>query len=327
MPVLEVAKLTYNKLKKIDRNRAVVMATLSPIEVHGPHLPLGEDLMTAYALGEATAKVCAKNRPDWNFLILPPVPVASDGVPKLGSIMFPPTVVADVAYYLLRPFAQMGFRRLVFGSFHGGPRHFLALEAAAERLTDAARDVAALSLFSAAIGRMAEGKQFYDAVKDDPNCTITLEELRADHHAGFVETSLALHGWPELVEPSWKKLPASVSHAVEADTPMNDTYLYGYEGRASIVDKIKRGANVVENIARAVRHFKTQTYHGYPGKASARQGKKLFDSVTKMSVELVEEFIERGAAMDVHSPLWKAHAVFGNRPLNWAVDQLIGFGE
>jgi creatinine amidohydrolase len=327
MPVLEVAKLSYNKLKKIDRNRAVVLATLSPIEVHGPHLPLGQDLMEAEALGKATAIQAAKKRPDWNFLLLPPVPVAADALPKYGSLPFPAPLVTDVAYYLLHPFALMGFKRLAIASFHGGPRHFLALEEAADRLTDAEKGVAAISMFSAAIGRMAEGKLFFDAVKNDRECTITLEEMREDHHAGFVETAIGLHLWPELVDAGWEELPSLVSRKVDANANVNDTYLYGYEGRSSATEKIKRGLAVADNIVRAIKHFQTNTYHGHPGKASARQGKKLFAAITKMSVELLDEFIERGAATDVHSPLWTAHKVFANRPLNRVVDEFIGYGE
>ena len=37
--------LTKRRFDAIDRERAVVMVTCSPLEVHGPHLPLGADAL------------------------------------------------------------------------------------------------------------------------------------------------------------------------------------------------------------------------------------------------------------------------------------------
>jgi creatinine amidohydrolase len=41
--ILRWETLTKSRFDTLDRARAVVLVTCSPLEVHGPHLPLGAD--------------------------------------------------------------------------------------------------------------------------------------------------------------------------------------------------------------------------------------------------------------------------------------------
>ena len=134
MNVFRLDRISHSTLKNLDRSRTAVLVTMSPMEVHGPHLPLGQDWFEAQAILEKTADKMAKERTDWNFVILPPLPIAIDCVPAQGSISYPVQLVRDVAFHTMEPFAKHGFARLAFSSFHGGPRHICALEDACSRL-------------------------------------------------------------------------------------------------------------------------------------------------------------------------------------------------
>ncbi|MDP8223744.1 MAG: creatininase family protein [Candidatus Lernaella stagnicola] len=319
MPILNIADLTYSELNRMDPSRCFVLASFSPIEVHGPHLPLGEDIFTAEVLGKMTADKIIAQHADWNLLFLPPTMVAADAVPRLGTVTFPPHMVRDVAYHTMLPFARAGFARLGFSSFHGGPRHFLALEVAAHRLSALPGPSAAMSLFSAALGRMKEGRLFFEAVENDAGFDLTLDQMREDHHAGFVETSLALHLWPELVGDGWEDLPASVGKPLEGGQD-SDSFLFD-RGATSLWDRVRNGADTAASMARSIAHFKKSTYYGRPHAASARRGKKLLHALTEIAGELAVEFIEQGAAMDVHSPLWRARHLLLNKTVNEAFDR------
>jgi len=203
-------RISHTALSNLDKSKTAVVASMSPLEVHGPHLPLGQDLMEAYAFAENSMKLFLEKNPDWNVVLLPPVPVATDCVPMLGSVNFPVHLVRDVAYYLLEPFARQGFARLAISSFHGGPRHICALEDAAGALYEK-YNVPTVSLFSAVISQITEGDVFMDALSQIEDVQVTTEHMRQDHHAGFVEPSLALVLWPELVEDGWEDLPTCVS--------------------------------------------------------------------------------------------------------------------
>jgi len=313
--ILRLDQISHQKLMRLDREHTAVVATISPLEVHGPHLPLGQDIFEAFTLVEHTVEKLARLHTEWTFLLLPPIPVATDCLPKMGSVNYPVSLVRDLSFYTLRPFAQNGFARLAYASFHGGPRHMTALEDAAARLTEK-YDVPAISLFSVALARMSEGGIFFDAIKNHPPRKISMEQLRLDHHAGMVETSMGLHLWPELVEDEWETLPAAVAEPENPDRKTNSSYLFGYSDPGQLVDKIVRAGATVGAIARAVAHFKTNTYFGYPAYASARQGRMIFDHLVEECVTIVTDFIAGGKEMECHSPLWKYRHVLLNAPLN-----------
>ncbi|MHA1569498.1 MAG: creatininase family protein [Alphaproteobacteria bacterium] len=313
--ILKQDKISHGDMLKLDREKTIVIATLSPIEVHGPHLPLGQDIYEAAALAEHTAEKVIATHPDWTCLLLHPVPVAVDCVPQLGSINYPARLVREVAYWTLRPFAAHGFARMAFSSFHGGPRHITALETAAQQLRDEF-GAAAVSLFSAALARVAEGSVHFEAIKDLPECEITLEQLRLDHHAGFLETSFALHLWPELVDEGWDELPVSVAEEENPEREANSSYLFDYAKRAQALDGLKRIYWTASAMSRAVKHFQQNTYHGYPAMSSAEQGRRMFENLVDICAEVVEEFLAKGREMDGHSPLWKYRRLILNPALN-----------
>jgi creatinine amidohydrolase len=43
-------ELTASQLAELDRENTLALMALSPLEVHGPHLPLGTDVMVATEL-------------------------------------------------------------------------------------------------------------------------------------------------------------------------------------------------------------------------------------------------------------------------------------
>ena len=320
--IFQYEKMTQTALKKLNPANTMVIATFSPLEVHGPHLPFGQDYFEGYAMAEATAEKMAKKNPAWSFLLLPPMPVATDTLPQIGSIEFPAPMVRDVAYHLLANFAKHGFARLAISSFHGGPRHFLSLETAADMITQEF-GTPAMSLFSAVLSQITEGDVFYDAIKDNPECKMTKEMLKKDHHAGFVETCMALNLWPELIEPDWDSLPPSTPDRTQ-EGEMNDSYLYGYDGKPTIRQKVERTWGVVDAIARTLKHFRQNTYYGYPALATKSQGVDLLGHLTDLATEISQEFLDKGSDMELHSPLWRFHKIMLNRTLNKAANQFLG---
>ena len=319
--ILYYENLSHNAIKALNPKQTFVLATMSPLEVHGPHLPVGQDYFSAFAIAQTTAVRLVDIYPEWTFVLLPIYPIAADCVPQIGSVGFPPRVVEDVAYYLLEPFARMGIARLGISSFHGGPRHICALERAATRLSEK-YDVAVASLFSMVLSQVAEGSFVYECIKENPERKIELEQLKHDLHAGFLETSIGLAYWPELVEKGWENLPISTAEELGSEDT-NESYLYGYEGKATITQKVRRQLTSVKGILRALRHFKQSTYYGYPALSSASQGKDIFEHLGAIAEKAAGEFIDKGLSMEVHSPLWKLRNVLLNPGVNTVVDKLM----
>lgn len=318
-PIRRLDRMTLTDMQALDPRRTLIMCAMSPLEVHGPHLPIGQDLFEADALAGRALEMAAEQLLDWSFVMTPPVPVSIDAIPHTGSVNMTVSVVRDVAFSMLRPFAHRGFARLCFSAFHGSPRHICALEHAAMKLNRLHPDTAAASIFSVATKRMVEGDVFYDAVTKRGASPLKSSQMEKDTHAGFVETSLALHLWPQLVRPGWQDLPAATKVPEDEE---GRSFLMG-DNQQTFMGKISAMKQRIGGIKASVGHFRQHTYSGYPAVSSAEHGKQIFDHLTEMCRDIIIEFVEKGRDMDVHSPLWKLRHVAQNRPFNWFLDNVL----
>jgi creatinine amidohydrolase len=319
--ILRLEETTHNRLKQLDPARTCVVVAISPLEAHGPHLPVGQDWFEAMALGEHTVRRVAEKKPDWTFLFLPPVPIADDCLPHLGSVPFPAPLVRDVAFRLMLPFARHGFARLIYTSFHGGPRHMTALEHAAHKLTRD-YDTHAFSIFSAVVCRMLEGNVFFDAIKDHPDNPISLDDISQDWHAGFVETSLALHLWPQLVDDGWQSLPPAFRKVIQEENDKG-AYFMG-AGRETLIDRVNKVSNMMRNIKAQIEHYDDNTYSGSPARASEEMGRLMFEHLLDISTEICCDFLDRGTEVPHHTPLWKMRKILLDKNLNTLLTDKIG---
>lgn len=319
--LLRLERISHTRIKTLDPTRTFVLATMSPLEVHGPHLPLGQDVFEAQALAEHAAIRMLERRPDWSVLLLPPLHLGADLVPMFGSVEIPPTVVEDVAYSYFEPFAKAGFARMGYSSFHGGPRHFLALEQAGERL-HRRYGCAAASMFSMLLSRVKEGQVFLDAVKDAPGRRAELKHMIRDQHAGYVETSMGLLLHSDLIEKDWATLPGLAPEA-EPGAGENDSFLFTERKGSGPLAAAKHLRSLAALLLKEFKFFRSHSYYGYPGFASPEEGRLLFDHLVSLTAQATDEFIERGMDAGVHSPIWKARHILLNRPLNAIYDRWI----
>jgi hypothetical protein len=86
--------LTKTQFDEIDPIETVVVLTCSPIEVHGPHLPLGADAFEGEGLAERMLRFLPERHRGRTFLKLPFLYAATDVVPQRGSLFFQPSTIA-----------------------------------------------------------------------------------------------------------------------------------------------------------------------------------------------------------------------------------------
>lgn len=307
--------LTKRQFDQIDRERAVVMLTCSPLEVHGPHLPLGADLLEGEGLVERTLRFLPEPHRSRTFLKLPFVYAACDGVPQPGTVAFRPSTTIAVLEDLGRSLAAQGFRDVIVSNFHGSPRHFLAIETACERVSRE-RGIRMVSVFSMMLSRLnGGGSELGDVLGHLPG--LDKADLVGDTHGGLVETSqlLALH--PDWVDPDYKALPRLTV----------DTWL---EGRGEPVPPAPRGKlaaipQMFGAFKAGIRFFSEETYSGAPAGASAELGEAILDTLGRHTAEAVVELWEgRLPAAQWHSPLWKLRHIFVNPAAVRLFDVLLG---
>lgn len=200
MPIHKLEELSWKRLEELDRARALVILPVSPLEEHGPHLPLGVDLLQASYFAEQVAHEVVANRPDQPVLLHPAVPLGTWTLDFLGSLEIRQRVIRDLIIDIGASLARHGFKKLVVMNGHGGPGHIVAQEEACARLRRR-HGITAIAPVGRMIDHLFTGQYLERILGElkaaggsvDPAC------LSTDYHAGAVETSLMLHICPHLV--------------------------------------------------------------------------------------------------------------------------------
>ncbi len=206
--MLKLDELSWPQLEALDRARTVIFVPVSPIEEHGPHLPLGTDMYTCQALMEALAAQLEARCPGVRAVLVPMTPLGSGTVPYLGSIGSPPRLVREVLMQVGRAFARDGFRFIVAISGHLGMSHLLALETAARKVSRR-YGVQMIAPVAGVWQRAVRSEELLEqcAGLPEPILDKALDALLRSHHAGALETSLMLHVRPDLVQLEFRRLP------------------------------------------------------------------------------------------------------------------------
>ncbi len=211
MAIHQLEQLTWQQLDALPRDRTVLLMPVSPLEEHGPHLPLGVDCFSAVAFARAGAEAFTEGDPNRHAVLFPLVPLGTWTFDFVGSVWLRQRTTRNLVTEMGESFARYGFRNIVVTNGHGAPGHIAALEEACDRVTARHRDkgVQMVSPLGPMVCKYFEGA-YGDQLRSEQDSTLSEEEaalLPGDIHAGFFETSMMLHLHPDLVGKGYDSLP------------------------------------------------------------------------------------------------------------------------
>jgi creatinine amidohydrolase len=306
--------MTGPEIDAVPRDRAVVVVACSPLEVHGPHLPVITDNLEAQSIADRAIELMAERHPDAIFLRLPPIYVAADVLPHVGSVMFRSSTITRVLEDLGRSLAVQGFRNIWVSSFHGGPRHFVPIEVACDRV-NRRYGAKMVSLFSLLINRLTGGGSDLSAILGHLD-GIKKEDLVGDTHGGAVETSMMLHLLGQHVERGFVDLPQRTIDSVQrerGEAPIREG------GRPSLPELLR-------SFKVKIKYFEAETYSGHPAVASAELGAAFIDTLAGHAVEALDElWTGRLDVASCHSPIWKIRWLFTVPAIGWAFERAVRY--
>jgi len=313
--ILPWERLTKRRFDEIDRANAVVFVTCSPLEVHGPHLPLGADALEGEGLAERMVARLPERHRTRPFLKLPFIYAAADPVPQPGSLAFRVSTIIAMLEDLGRSLAAQGFRHVIVSNFHGSPRHFLAIETACENVSKR-HGIEMAGLFSLMLTRLeVQGSELDHVLGHLPG--VEPEDFKGDTHGGLVETSqlLALH--PEWIDPDYKDLPRRDLGRWLAEQ--------GEGQREKPGSGIAALPAMLRHFKKGMRYFVEESYSGQPAMASAELGEQILEVLSGSAAEAMAELLDGEiSATDCHSPAWKLRHLFVNgaaiRLADWLLD-------
>ena len=239
MSVYRLEEMSTPALDALDRARTVVILTVSPLEAHGPHLPVGVDAFAARHFAEAIAERVVAGRPGWSVVLLPTLHLGSFTFDTVGTISVRQRVVRDAVVDYGDSLARAGFRFILIANGHAGPGHLTALDEAAAIVTR--RHGVTMASFTGHLAWEFLRGRFVDRIEAQLGRVLTDTERAAfaeDAHGGWWETSLMLLLRPELVDESYRTLPParySLPSRVVPNYPLRNGG-QGYVGHPALAD-------------------------------------------------------------------------------------------
>jgi creatinine amidohydrolase len=211
-PLNRLELMTYPELGRLAARTELALLPVAPVEAHGPHLPLGTDLIAARELCERGARGLAARGSECVVAPLLPYCLAEVASPFPGTIGVRAGVVSALVADICQSLARSGFPKILVISGHAEEKNLEALRAGAEQ--------------ARRIGALVGVSRWYDEAL--PRLLDLLEEDHPEHdvHAGEWETALVLLRAPELVDgkalhallPNWATRGISERRAAGART-------------------------------------------------------------------------------------------------------------
>jgi creatinine amidohydrolase len=181
VPPRDWADIHWPDVSAAAPSRWIAVLPLAATEQHGPHLPVGTDVMIAQAYLARVRELLAGNIPA-TFLPLQPIGISTEHVGYPGTLTLPTEVALKTWMALGECVARAGIRKLVMVTSHGGNSAAMTLVAQDLR--------ARCGLLAVTTGwsRLSAAEGLFSA-----------EELRHGIHGGAVETSIMLARYKKLV--------------------------------------------------------------------------------------------------------------------------------
>ncbi|MBI2527569.1 MAG: creatininase family protein [Candidatus Rokubacteria bacterium] len=255
MSIHLLEELSTPALEALDRDRTVIILTVSPLEQHGPHLPVGVDAFAARYLAEAIAERLVQSRAGWTAVLAPTLHMGSFTFHAVGTVSVRQRAVRDTLVDYGESLARAGFRFILVSNGHGGPGHLVALEEAAA-IVSRRHGITMASLTGQLVWEFLRGR-YLPEIEEALGRPLSAEErlaLAEDAHGGLWETSFMLWLRPDLVEADFRALPAAaypIAHRLIPNYPLRNGGL-GYVGHPALADPAFARATTEVFLSRAM---------------------------------------------------------------------------
>ena len=239
MSVYRLEEMSTPALDALDRAQTVVVLTVSPLEEHGPHLPVGVDAFAARHFAETIAERVVAGRPGWSVVLAPTLHLGSFTFDAVGTVTVRQRVVRDTLVDYGDSLARAGFRFILIANGHAGPGHLTALDEASAIVTR--RHGVTMASFAGYLAWQFLRGRYVERIEAELGRPLTAAERAAfaeDAHGGWWETSLMLLLRPELVDESFRTLPParySLVSRVVPNYPLKNGG-QGYVGHPALAD-------------------------------------------------------------------------------------------
>ena len=246
--------MSWVEVEALNKEKSCVLIPLSPIEEHGPHLPLGTDIFGARDIAELAANYCCTANPDLQVILTPVIPLGCAGI----TADFPGTISlrGQTLYNLVVDFctglAKSGFHYAIIVNHHLDSVHMKAL---LEAIDTVCRQYHIQVIETA--GRILYSRMPLIELQEVRELNLS---MKTEIHADIRETAYIAYSHPHLLKTSVTNMPAVLIDVKEGLTQGHTTFR-------------EMGAN--------------QGYIGSPAMASPELGKIHLEEQASITADLI----------------------------------------
>ncbi|MCF8002299.1 MAG: creatininase family protein [Halanaerobiales bacterium] len=288
--MLKYKDMTFQEVHNLNKDKTILLLALSPIETHGPHLPLGTDLIISEKLLLKYKEEIEKKYPNHTVIKIPSLPFGSSLLPVDGSLEIKTRLLEKILYNYIEQLAKINFKYLFIIDNHGGPTHQMAIQAVTNKIYKK-HNFYAIDLFNYFFRLMIENnKELLDRLVSED---IEYGDDK-DLHAGSNETSLLLYLSKENVG-NYQDL--------------KDSTIPNFNGLSKYIYKIARTFNskslyhLAVNLA-WINDKNMIPYLGCPTKANADKGKEMIDARVNIGMKIIDKVLS-DQFVEIKPILWK----------------------
>ena len=278
--VYQLAELSSEKIRSLDRTNAVVIIPGGIIEEHGPYLPTFTD---GYWNERVTGRLAnALSNAGRTVVIFPMIPLGNSGANDIGArFNYPGTyavsfrTLRSVFLDLATDLGEQGFRNVFIIHLHGAPNHQRALDQASDYFNDTyGGTMVNLTGLLPVLGSLDGEKSAQERAEDG----LVI-------HAGMDETSMMLFVKPNLVTRSFLDAkPASGTTMPDLITLAKDESWRGYFGspRLAKASKYRTGWGRAEAL---VIKYALEILAGTNARTIRRFGDEMLSSAPDVALD------------------------------------------
>jgi len=258
---MEYIKMNVSQIYNLPKD-TLFTVVVSPVEVHGPHLPVGTDILVARYLQRRFHKIW-KQTP---VVKLPELPIGSDPQPVKGSFSVSSKALKSVLISYAMSLKSMGFKYMLIFDNHGGPRHQIAIYRAS--LYMLRRQFYIIAPFLHIMHEMLIVHPYIKKHVGDKGSVGDATDL----HGGTNETSIMLRAYPGLVKH-----------------PLPPLYRPSSGIRGKILKKIWGPyGELIDTLIGWISEKSNPGYVGDPQRASEEHGERMLDYHLKRYIKLTK---------------------------------------
>jgi creatinine amidohydrolase len=195
-------------IKAVDKSGGVCLIPIGVFEKHGPHLPLGTDLIDVREIAlRAAKKEYALVFPEYYFSQI------LEAKHQPGTIAYSPKLIWDILQETCEEISRNGIKKIILVNGHGGNNNFLPFFGLTQ--LEKQRDYCVVLFQPETSAEVAEKVQ-------------KLRETKTGGHAGETETSMMQVSRPDLVHIDRAKDQSGEDLARLKHMPTNYTGIFWY---------------------------------------------------------------------------------------------------